>query len=415
VGASAETAVACASFTSFDAHLFKRGSLNAIRSRLSGGGRPNRKTWLPAVSETAYRRSLFGEAAEGRIPFAILFHGDGKTPDMSQLLRAIFATLLCTVTACNVARAQAPARLEVNVFPAGFIWPLWVAQDKSFFVQNGVDVHLIATPNSVQQLTGLIDGKFDIGMTAIDNVIAYMEGQGEAPTRTKPDLVAVMGSSSGFLSLMVAPDVKTFSDLRGRTLSVDAMTTGYAFTLRKMLELSGLKDSDYSLVKVGGMKERYEAMIAGKQSGTLSVPPFTLAAREKGFNELATALGVFKHYQGGVAAVRREWAASHRKELTGFIRGNLAALDWLYDPANKAEALRIFQNHLPGTSPEVAAKSYDVLLDPVNGFPKRAEIDTDGVNVAMDIRSQYGEPRKRLTDPTRYYDLSYYRAAIAKP
>ncbi|HEY5129502.1 MAG TPA: ABC transporter substrate-binding protein [Bradyrhizobium sp.] len=334
---------------------------------------------------------------------------------MSQLLRAIFATLLCTVTACNVARAQAPARLEVNVFPAGFIWPLWVAQDKSFFVQNGVDVHLIATPNSVQQLTGLIDGKFDIGMTAIDNVIAYMEGQGEAPTRTKPDLVAVMGSSSGFLSLMVAPDVKTFSDLRGRTLSVDAMTTGYAFTLRKMLELSGLKDSDYSLVKVGGMKERYEAMIAGKQSGTLSVPPFTLAAREKGFNELATALGVFKHYQGGVAAVRREWAASHRKELTGFIRGNLAALDWLYDPANKAEALRIFQNHLPGTSPEVAAKSYDVLLDPVNGFPKRAEIDTDGVNVAMDIRSQYGEPRKRLTDPTRYYDLSYYRAAIAKP
>ena len=29
--------------------------------------------------------------------------------------------------------------------------------------------------------TNLIEGKFDIGVTAIDNVIAYMEGQGEAP------------------------------------------------------------------------------------------------------------------------------------------------------------------------------------------------------------------------------------------
>jgi len=131
--------------------------------------------------------------------------------------------------------------------------------------------------------------------------------------------------------------------------------------------------------------------------------------------KLATALSVFKHYQGGVAAVRRDWAKTHRYELVGFIRGDLTALDWLYDPDNKAEALQIFQNHLPGTSADIAAQSYDVLLDPVNGFPKRAEIDVEGVKVAMEIRGQYGEPRKILSDPARYYDLTYYQAAIAKP
>ena len=41
---------------------------------------------------------------------------------------------------------------------------------------------LTPTPNSVFQLTNLIDGKFDIAMTAIDNVVAYNENQGEAPT-----------------------------------------------------------------------------------------------------------------------------------------------------------------------------------------------------------------------------------------
>ena len=333
---------------------------------------------------------------------------------MSTFLVRVAAVLVAVASAAGVAGAQQLKRLEVNVFPAGFIIPLWVAQDKGFFAAQGVEVNLINTPNSVQQMTGLIDGRFDIAMTAIDNVIAYMEGQGEAPTTTKPDIVAVMGSSSGFLSLIVTPDVKSMADLKGKVLSVDAMTTGYAFTLRKMLETVGLKDGDFTLVRVGGMKERYEALLANQQAGTLSVPPFTLAAVDKGFNEIATALSVFGHFQGGVAAVRPEWARTNKDALIGFIRGNIAALDWLYDEKNRGEAAEIFRKHLPATTPEVAAKSLGVLLHPQNGFPKKAQIDIEGVKVVMEARSQYAEPKKTLTDPSRYYDLTYYQAALGK-
>jgi ABC-type nitrate/sulfonate/bicarbonate transport system substrate-binding protein len=142
---------------------------------------------------------------------------------------------------------------------------------KGFFARNGLQALLIATTNSVEQMTGLIDGQFGIAMTAVDNVIAYMEGQGEAPTRSPPDIVAVMGSSSGFLSLITAPEIKSLADLRGTTLSVDAMTTGYAFTLRRMLEKAGLKDGDYTLTRVGGMKERYEARMEYLQRFALVV------------------------------------------------------------------------------------------------------------------------------------------------
>lgn len=311
------------------------------------------------------------------------------------------------------AGARQTRKLDVNVFPAGFLLPLWVAQDKGFFVANGVEVDLIPTPNSVQQMTGLIDGRFDIAMTAVDNVIAYMEGQGEAPTATRPDIVSVMGSSSGFLSLIVSPEINSITDLKGKVLSVDAMTTGYAFTLRKMLETVGLRDGDFTLVRVGGMKERYEGLVAGQQVGTLSVPPFTLAAVDKGFNEIATALSVFGHFQGGVAAVRREWAAANRQALIRFIRGNIAALDWLYDEKNRAEAAEIFIRHLPDTKPEVAMKSLGILLHPVSGFPKKAQIDIEGIKIVMQARSQYGEPRRMLSDPSPYYDLAYYSAALA--
>ena len=143
------------------------------------------------------------------------------------------------------------------------------------------------------------------------------------------------------------------------------------------------------------------------------MPPFTLAALDRQFNELTTALATLGHFQGGVAAARRAWAAERRDELIGFIRGNIAALDWLYDADNKSEALQIFHAHLPGTSAAVADKSYGVLLHPSSGLPRKAEIDVEGVRTVMEIRSQYAEPRKTLTDPSRYFDLTYYRAALS--
>src|SRR5262245_64733236 len=104
--------------------------------------------------------------------------------------------------------------VSVIVFPEGFNWPM----DKGYFARGGIEVVLTPTPNSVFQLTNLIDGKFDIAMTAIDNVIAYMEGQGEAPTLSKPDLIVFMGGDNGFLSIVGIPEIKNIDDIKGKTV-----------------------------------------------------------------------------------------------------------------------------------------------------------------------------------------------------
>ena len=321
------------------------------------------------------------------------------------------AVLILCLLGPLAARAQPLRRLDVDVFNSGTVWPIWVAQDKGFFAANGLDVHLIPTPGSLAQMEGLIDGKFDIAMTAIDNLIAYMEGEGEAKTENTPNIVAVMGSDNGFLSLLTAPGIRTFADLRGATLSVDAFTTGYAFVLEEMLKERGLTKGDYTLVQAGGFQQRFDGVVAGSQAGTLSVPPFTFLAAAKGFNDLGTAISVLGHYQGVVAAVRKDWAPGHRDELVGYIRAYVAAVTWLYDPANKAEAQDIFAKHLPGATAEIAAKSYDVFLDPQTGFDRSAAIDVAGVKTVIGIREEYAVPHKALADPSRYYDLSYYDAA----
>src|SRR4029077_4112782 len=137
--------------------------------------------------------------------------------------RLLSATVLLAAlrfTALSPAPAQNLQRLSLIVFPGGFNWPIWAAQEQGYFAKSGVEVKLTNTPNSVFQLTNLIDGKFDIAVTAIDNVIAYMEGQGEVPVATTPDLFAFMSVDNGLLSLSVVSDIKNYHDLNGRALSV---------------------------------------------------------------------------------------------------------------------------------------------------------------------------------------------------
>lgn len=324
---------------------------------------------------------------------------------------AFFAFFLFTSPGPNTALAQQATPVSVIVFPGGFNWPIWVAQEKGYFARNGVAVTLTPTPNSAFQLTGLIDGKFDIAMTAIDNVIAYMEGQGAAPTAQTPDLIAFMGADNGFLRLIIVPEVRTYADLKGKQVSVDAMTTGYAFVLRKLLEKGGLKSSDIEFVSAGGVMQRFQALMEKKHAGTLLISPFEVNAQAKGFNLLANADEALGRYQGLVGAARRSWAKENEAAVIGYIRAYVAALDWLYDPANKAEAIALLRKNLPNMSEELAAKSYDILLDPKTGFTRRAELDVDGVKTVLGLRSEYGEPRKQLTDAAKYYDLQYYKKA----
>jgi len=328
---------------------------------------------------------------------------------VSRLVRVVAALLLGMATTSTL--AQGPTTLNVIVFAGGFNWPIWVAQEKGFFRENGVEVTVSSTPGSVYQLVNLIDGKFDIAMTAIDNLIAYREGQGEDP-KVGPDLVAVMGADQGFLKLVTVPEITSIGELRGKTVSVDARTTGYAFVLFELLERGGLREPDYKVERAGGVLQRFQALMEKKHDGTLLLSPFEVQAEARGFHTLASASQVLGPYQGLVAGVRQAWAVEHREALVGYIRGYVKGVDWLYNPANKAEAIALFRKNLPNVSPEGAEASYRLLLDPQTGFQRNGAISLAGISQVLALRSKWSEQKKALGQPIQYYDSTYYDAAM---
>ncbi len=308
---------------------------------------------------------------------------------------------------------MAARKIKVIVFPGGFNLPLWAGIEKQFFKSYGLDVEPQYTVNSVEQLTGMIAGRWEIALTGFDNVVAYQEGQGEAKIDVAPDLFAFMGGDSAFLRLVVQPDISSYAHLKGKTLSVDALTTGFAFVLRKMLAHNGLSEDDVSFERAGGALQRFEALKAGKHAGTLLVTPFDLIGMEAGLRVLQSASEVLPHYQGISGAARRSWAKENPDTLTAFIRGYLDALDWLYASGNKQTACELLAARVPGMSPKLASSTYDILLDRNAGFDPKAALDIKGIETVLSLRSEYGRPVKNLGDPRKYDDPAYYQAARA--
>jgi ABC-type nitrate/sulfonate/bicarbonate transport system substrate-binding protein len=305
------------------------------------------------------------------------------------------------------------ATVKAIVFPGGFNLPLWTGIERQFFRSHGLEVEPQYTVNSVEQLTGMIAGRWEIALTGFDNIVAYQEGQGEAKIDVTPDLFAFMGGDSAFLRLVVQPDIASYADLKGKTLSVDALTTGFAFVLRKMLAHNGLSEDDVSFERAGGALQRFEALKAGKHAGTLLVTPFDLIGKAAGLRVLQNASEVLPHYQGITGAARRSWAKDNADTLTAVIRGYRDALDWLYASGNKQAACELLAAKVPGISPQLAASIYEILLDRNGGFDPKAALDIKGIETVLGLRSEYGRPAKKLSDPRKYDDLSYYTAAQA--
>ena len=322
-----------------------------------------------------------------------------------------FALALLACLASVIAQAQTP--LRVIAFDGGWNLPVWAAQRQGFFEANGVTVQLSYTPNSVFLITSLLDGKFDIGLAGIDNIVAYQEGQGEAKIADNPDLFAFLGNDRGFASIVAAPSLKSFADLKGKTVSVDAMTTGYAFMVRELLARNGLADADVTYVRAGGTSNRYRDLVAGKHDATLLRTPFELLVRERGFNQLATGetLGA---YEGTVGAARRSWAKANEPALLGFMRGYRAGVDWIYDRANRDIVEAMLVANVRDMTPALAKKSYDLLVADKGGITRDVALDIEGIRTVLKLRSKYGAPQKTLIDPMKYVDLSYYDKAFAK-
>jgi len=303
------------------------------------------------------------------------------------------------------------SKLPVIAFPGAPNLPLFVAMERGLFESRDLDVTLTITPSSVYQFEQLSSGAFSIGMTAFDNIVAYRENQGATDLKGINDFVAIMGATQIELSFVVAPDIGGYSDLAGKSVALDALSTGFAFVLYEMLARNGLTTESVEFSAVGATPERWQSVKTGEHAGTLTIEPFTSVARAAGFTVLDTSSRILDAYQGGVICCSRKWAAQFPEIVSSFLGGYIEALEWTLEKLNYEDAKRILLDNMPAIKPAVADAVMGSVLAEKSGLTPEGAFLDDGMRTVLKLRSSYGAGVE-LTDLDRYVDRSIMQKLI---
>jgi ABC-type nitrate/sulfonate/bicarbonate transport system substrate-binding protein len=326
-------------------------------------------------------------------------------------MRVMARGLWSCIAMGGVAFAAAPSgsaqetRLRVNTFPGPQNLALFVAQDKGLLAKRGLSVEIMFTPSSQAQRDGLVKGTFEIAQAGVDNAVALVEV-------AKQPVVIVAGGSNGMNELIVRPEVKSYDDIRAKTVVVDAPNTAYAFLLYKMLALKGIGRGDYSVLPAGGCMQRLNAMREDNtRVAAMMNPPCNVLAGKDGYGSFGRATDVIGAYQADGIWVMRSWATSNADTLVKYLQSIVEGYRWAAQPANRPELMAIVAKHLK-LDPDIAAKSVEAAVGSNGGLAKDAQFDMEGFKNTLRLRAEFEGGDTRPT-PDKYLDLSYYQRALS--
>jgi len=317
---------------------------------------------------------------------------------------------LCALLFSVASYAQTPAPQQIHVLtllgrPIQFV----IADKQGLFARYGLEVVNDNKKNSDELRADLAAGKGDVAYLAVDNAVAMVE-------LAHQDVVIVMGGEGSQNELIAQKDIKSVADLRGKTLIVDAPNTAYALQMKKILALSGLTaGKDYEIKPFGATPQRLIAMREQKDfAGSMLGPPVSLVAKKEGFVSLGSVQQLIGPYQAAGVFTQRAWAKDHRDLLIAFLSAFIESQRWLLNPANKPQVIDLLaaQYHL---APEIAAEDYDISITHPGGFAKDAQFDLRGFENVLKLRAEVeGQWGGHPPSPEKYYDPSYYQAALTK-
>lgn len=286
--------------------------------------------------------------------------------------------------------------------------PFIIAQKKGFFARQRLDVKLVKS--------GLGPGD-----ASVEGYVPQLEGEADMTRITSGFLIrAVLGGSDAvgvlavannpIYSVMAGPNVKSFADLKGKTIALNSPWDTIAITARHLLASHGLGPSDVKYRQVRSSDGRLQCIKSGECAAAVVGQPADIKAIKAGFHRLGMNI------EGGpvifnVEAVRREWAKTHKETIVRYARAMGEAFRYMQDPKNRDEITKMMldiTHETPAVVSEIAANYANPKL---RILPKQGELDVASFKHLLDIIKESGVYSGPIPPAERFIDVSYARAA----
>ena len=271
--------------------------------------------------------------------------------------RLVAAALLCGMIASPLADARAQALKKISdgqVSRTAPNWPSFIAAEKGFYRREGVELETVYVGNVANTVQQLVAGSFDVASSTFDTAIRAIANGGNA--------VMIGGAVTKYpYSIMTAPDITTAADMKGKRIILPFPKDLLTIVWNRWLTEKGMRPEDVEQVYAGATPNRLAALSSGTVQAALLTQPFDFRAEAQGFRKLLDIGAFGKEYGFLTVLARPQWLRDNPDTARGYLRALTAAVDWLYEPSHRYEAIEILARETK-LDPSIAAQTYDYYI-----------------------------------------------------
>jgi NitT/TauT family transport system substrate-binding protein len=180
---------------------------------------------------------------------------------MRGLGRAALGVLL-TLAAGGIARAEEPLKAKVGVLRLSSSAPVFIAQDKGYFREAGLDIELKFFDAAQPIAVATTSGDVDFGVTAFTAGLYNLAGKGTLKViggmsreRAGYPLIGYFASNNAY-----AAGLKTPKDLAGKRIAVTQVGSSFHYSLGLLADKYGFKLSDVKIVPLQSLSNAAAAL-----------------------------------------------------------------------------------------------------------------------------------------------------------
>jgi NitT/TauT family transport system substrate-binding protein len=304
--------------------------------------------------------------------------------------------------------------LKVGVIGALSDAGIFIAYDKGYFRDEGLDVELVPFKAAPQILPAIATGELQASGSAITPALlnAFERGIAMKIVADKGQVAKGFGFAAIVIRSDLAGSIHGFKDLKGLKFAVPAKGVSSATQLGIALKLGGLEPRDVELVELG-LPEMVAALSNKSVDGATLLEPFVtlavvkhIAVRWKGMEDFLPFKG-----QNGVIIYSQRFAEEQpeaaKRWMVAYLRGTRAYTDSVVNGTDRTAIEDILAAHTAVKDPALYAKMAPTGFDP-NGRLEVKSLEAD-----QDWFMKLGLEQQRA-DLSRIIDYRYVDYAVSR-
>jgi NitT/TauT family transport system substrate-binding protein len=245
---------------------------------------------------------------------------------MKKNIFRIFSTLVLVtliLSACGSAPKQHPAeditiKVPFTIWPGNY--PIAIAQEQGFFKNHGVKVEIIYAESYPQTYIDYASGKVNALGVSIGDLLPLLE-------KRPSTVVMIPDDSRGADHLLVADDIQSVADLKGKRVGVNQGTYG-EYWVRELLKANGISTTDVQWMNVP--VENGPAEFLKSVDATHSYDPYTSDTLKRGGHMLLNSENT-PHWQIlSTFVFPTDIVQEHPEAVRGFVAAVFEGVDWMY-------------------------------------------------------------------------------------